>query len=37
VADESPRSEDHGPDGVRERWTNVAVDRLVTLQRGSAK
>ena len=25
------------PDGVRERWTNVAVDRLVTLQRGSAK
>ena len=25
------------PDGVRERWTNVAVDRVVTLQRGSGK
>jgi hypothetical protein len=25
------------PDGVRERWTNIAVDKLVTLQRGSAK
>ncbi len=23
------------PDGVRERWKDVAVDRLVTLQRGS--
>jgi hypothetical protein len=25
------------PDGVRERWSNVAADRIVTLQRGSAK
>jgi hypothetical protein len=23
------------PDGGRERWTNVQVDRLVTLQRGT--
>jgi hypothetical protein len=23
------------PDGVRERWTGVAADRLVTLRRGS--
>jgi hypothetical protein len=25
------------PDGVRERWTNVSGDRVVTLTRGSAK
>ena len=25
------------PDGVRERWSNVAADRLVTLQRGTGK
>ena len=25
------------PDGVRERWTDVAVDRVVTLQRGTGK
>ena len=25
----------HWPDGVRERWTGVAADRLVTLRRGS--
>ena len=25
------------PDGVRERWTNVVADRLVTLQRGTGK
>ena len=25
------------PDGARERWTTAAVDRLVTLQRGTGK
>jgi hypothetical protein len=25
------------PDGVRERWTNVSGDRVVTLQRGTQK
>ncbi len=25
------------PDGARERWTEVSVDRVVTLQRGTGK
>jgi hypothetical protein len=25
------------PDGVREKWTNVSGDRVVTLTRGTAK
>jgi len=27
----------HWPDGARERWTDVAVDRAVTVQRGTGK
>jgi hypothetical protein len=25
------------PDGLRERWTDVSADRLVTLKRGSSE